>query len=90
MTKDEALKLALEALETYKGFIDDAHIVEGQWHWIDGLDTASTAIKELLAHPKREWVGLTDDGRKQLRCNFDGIESIQLKTEAKLKGLNHG
>ena len=40
--------------------------------------------------PAREWVGLTDDGRKQLRCNFDGIESIQLKTEAKLKELNHG
>lgn len=49
MTKDEALKLALEALETYKGFIDDAHIIEGQWHWIDGLDNVQTAIKEALA-----------------------------------------
>jgi len=47
--KDEALKLALEALEAYKGFIDDAHILEGQWHWIDGLDSAQTLIREALA-----------------------------------------
>ena len=39
--------------------------------------------------PKREWIGLTDDERKQIRFNFDGMESIQLKTEAKLKELNH-
>ena len=48
-----ALKLALEALETYKGFIDDAHIVEGQWHWIDGLDNVQTTIKEALAQDEQ-------------------------------------
>ena len=52
MTKNEALKLALEVMETYKSFIDDAHIIEGQWHWIDGLDTASTDIKKALAQPE--------------------------------------
>ena len=53
-TQTEALKLALEALETYKGFIDDAHIIEGQWHWIDELDIVHTAIKEALAQPEQE------------------------------------
>jgi hypothetical protein len=45
----EAMKLALEALESYKGFIDDAHILEGQWHWIDGADNAQAALREALA-----------------------------------------
>ena len=47
----EAMKLALEALESYKGFIDDAHILEGQWRWIDGADNAQTALREALARP---------------------------------------
>ena len=44
----EVLKMALEALETYKGFIDNAHIIEGQWHWIDGLDNVQTAIQKAM------------------------------------------
>jgi len=43
------LEKVLDALETYKGFIDDAHITEGQWHWIDGLDNVQIVIKEALA-----------------------------------------
>ena len=70
MTKDEALKLALEALEIVKlQYTQNRHVNE-----------AITAIKEALAQPvqepdltavymsglydgkkKREWVGLTDD-----------------------------
>ena len=59
MTKDEALKLALETLE-YAGP-----------SWIDARQPAITAIKEALAQsepeylafmdtPQRTWVGLTD------------------------------
>jgi hypothetical protein len=48
MNHIEALKLALEALESYKDFIEDAHILEGQWHWIDGADKAITAIKQAI------------------------------------------
>jgi len=48
-TARSAMKLALEALESYKGFIDDAHIIEGQWHWIDGADNAQAALREALA-----------------------------------------
>jgi hypothetical protein len=29
----KAIREAHEALSTCKGFIEDAHIVEGQWHW---------------------------------------------------------
>jgi len=47
MTKDEALRIALEALE-YAGP-----------SWIDARQPAITAIKEALA--KRTWVGLDED-----------------------------
>ena len=50
----EALRIALEALESYKNFIEDAHIIEGQWHWIDGADQAITAIKQALAAPAQD------------------------------------
>jgi hypothetical protein len=46
MTKDDALKLALEVLENLPGFRAD-------------IDNAITAIKEALAQPQRPWVGLT-------------------------------
>jgi hypothetical protein len=48
----EALDLALEALESYKSFIEDAHIIEGQWHWIDGAYQAITAIKQARSAPE--------------------------------------
>jgi hypothetical protein len=50
----QAAQQALEALETYKGFIDDAHIIEGQWHWLDGSDNAITALREALEQPEQE------------------------------------
>lgn len=50
------LEVVLEALETYKGFIDDAHILEGQWNWIDGLDNVQIDIKEALAKQSNEQV----------------------------------
>ena len=64
----EAMKLALEALETYKGFIDDAHILEGQWHWLDGLDNVQTALREALAEQpaQQEPVAWADECRIEL------------------------
>jgi len=53
-TKDEALALALEALKSFQNFIEDAHIIEGQWHWIDGVDKAITAIKQARSAPALE------------------------------------
>ena len=46
MTKDEALKLALDWLES------------GNFVYPTGL---RTAIKEALAQPERRWVGLTEE-----------------------------
>ena len=52
MTKDEALKLALEALES----CDAAHITDGGRQWYDEklVDKAITAIEEALAQPEQE------------------------------------
>jgi hypothetical protein len=51
VSTERALDLALEALESYKSFIEDAHIIEGQWHWIDGAYQAITAIKQARSAP---------------------------------------
>ena len=59
----EALKLALEALENYKSFIDDAHIIEGQYHWLDGSSEAITVIKEALAQPDYRVVKTYHEGK---------------------------
>ena len=42
----------------------------------------------LIFAPQRTWVELTPEERKQIRFNFDGVENIQLNTEAKLKEKN--
>ena len=63
MTKDEALKLALEALESDYAFEWPAmrRPERSEKKRLDAL----TAIKEALAQPplpvQREWVGLTDE-----------------------------
>ena len=65
MSKDEALKLALEAL---RGVLDDepkvlmASISGGLYEVVQCRD-AIAAIKEALAQPaqQRPWVGLTDE-----------------------------
>lgn len=45
----ELLNQALDALSTYQGFIDDAHILEGQWHWLDDAKAADASIRAALA-----------------------------------------
>lgn len=40
----DLLKMAMEALSTYQGFIDDAHILEGQWHWLDDAKATIATI----------------------------------------------
>ncbi len=48
MTKDEALKMAFDALETYSQLGTTAKIRK-----------AVAAVKKALAQPKREWVDLS-------------------------------
>ena len=53
MTKDEALKLALEALEN----VESAMYVtsEGEAVALEKVNKAITAIKEALAQPEQNW-----------------------------------
>ena len=76
MTKDEALKLALEAFDSMIGRKPER------------VEQAITAIKEALAQPQRTWVGLTAKEKHEFRYSHmttaDFIEVI----EAKLKEKN--
>jgi hypothetical protein len=78
MTKDEALKLALE-------FIENSEC---------GTADLEARIKEALALPQRTWVGLTDEERKNImiECESTGDWAWELKAaqaiEAKLKQKN--
>jgi hypothetical protein len=97
MTKDEALRLALETLE-YAGP-----------SWIEARQPAITAIKatleandEPLAYlqptaspenacytpPQRTWVGLTDEEANELWESTDSDWELMKRTEAKLKEKN--
>jgi hypothetical protein len=92
MTKDEALDLALEALE------EACEIVGAAWTWRDEKGKpAITAIKEALAQPEpeylafmdtpqRTWVGLTNEERAD--CWETIPELAMRKVEAKLKEKN--
>ena len=77
MTKDEALKLALEALKQ----IDEAMP-------FPVAKLAQASIKEALAQPQRTWVGLTAKEKHEFRYSHmttaDFIDAI----EAKLKEKN--
>ena len=53
MTKDEALKLALETLENSRVFVMSREMIK-QPEGADWYDTRITAIKEALAQPERE------------------------------------
>jgi len=53
MTKDEALKMALEALKKFHYAMIDAGVLDRQEVLNEGF-TAATAIKEALALPKQD------------------------------------
>ena len=65
MTKDEALKLALEALEIEQRMYEATDPETGTSY---NVIVAIKACKEALAQPEREWVGLTDE---EARVKFE-------------------
>ena len=101
MTKDEALKLALEALE-------EAHYKVEHKQDAAKREQAITAIKEALAQPEqepvpenfidalrfdvamREWVGLTDDEIFEIHKQVDSMQYLTFghAIEAKLRSKN--
>jgi hypothetical protein len=72
----QAAQQALDALETYKGFIDDAHIIEGQWHWLDGSDNAITALRTSLEQPQQEQMRMPKAGDKVICLEDESIGTI--------------
>jgi hypothetical protein len=88
MTKDEALKLALEALKKFHYAMIDADVLDRQEVLNEGF-TAATAIKEALALPQRTWVGLTNDELTDLFYNTNlGQQSAVAQAIALLKERN--
>jgi predicted DNA-binding transcriptional regulator YafY len=79
MTKDEALRLALEALEMYELETNS-----------EFQRKAITAIKEALAHPpQRTWVDLTDEEISDIAINNPpSVHEFARAIEAKLKEKN--
>ena len=82
MTKDEALKLALEALE---GVLDDApkvldaSIAGGLYEVVQCRD-AICAIKEALAQPEQEPVGeIVDAIEGAFKCSFTKMLPVGTK-----------
>jgi hypothetical protein len=101
MTKDEVLKLALDALESSDKLINGSGNHFGLEGAMDGyysgcfdvggnnklLNKAITAIKEALAQPQRLWVGLTNE-EIQYCVELKNFEAIAEEVEAKLKEKN--
>ena len=92
MTKDEALKLALEALKKFHYAMIDADVLDRQEVLNEGF-TAATAIKEALALPQRTWVGLTNNDlqpiAEEYRILFGSwVHDFAKAIEAKLKEKN--
>ena len=84
MTKDEALKLALDALE---------HAAEQVFCQNNNDDIASaiTVIKAALAQSTAQWTGLTDEQIHKVNEDFEqdhGSIAHTRAIEAKLKELN--
>jgi len=87
MNKDEALHMALNALEP------DPELAE--WYVEKHKEMAIKACKEALAQPERKWVGLTDEQIDQLvvfelglDADADIMHNFARAIEAKLKQKN--
>jgi ribosomal protein S13 len=78
MTQNEALKLALKALETAE--------IDGNCEY-----GATEIIRKALTQPERTWVGLTDEEISAIDWKSnETLHDFAKEIEAKLKQLNHG
>jgi hypothetical protein len=74
----KAAEMGLEALEANLG----------KWA---AKTPAIEALRQALAQPEREWVGLTDEEVESWRGNYDFFNSALVReVEAKLKEKNSG
>ena len=84
MTDREAMKMALDALERitpdWRTSIDKH----------EQLNNSIDALRTALAQPKKEWVGLTDEERKDIfkSCGVGDRGYVAAMVETKLKEKN--
>ena len=90
MTKDEALKQALEALENISTALREEDVLGSD---IELMLNAAAAIRVALAQPEeRTWLGLTDEeilqGNKESWVTLQAWQSAVWWAEAKLREKN--
>ena len=72
----KAAKKALNVLETTWGFGDE--------ETLELWSETKKQLRQALAQPKREWVGLTDDERENFRkLGFVGVSAVENKLKEK-------
>jgi maltose-binding protein MalE len=82
MTDRELMQMALDALQ--KIYIAPEHD-EYIRVWWPACEESIKALRDRLAQPEREWVGLTEDEKQFFKAmGFSGIDIV----EAKLKEKN--
>jgi hypothetical protein len=90
MTKDEALRLAWDALQQI------AHVSAMDYEYQQWAVEAITAIKAALEAPQRTWVGLTDEEIDSMveitdlsgAYYYDDLLALAKAIEAKLREKN--
>ena len=85
MTKDEALRLALETLYENTQYSEQGHPLTYQ---SDRNDDVIIEINKTLAQPECEWVGLEGVDMDEITHHAVSIVDAMLLTEEKLKELN--
>ena len=80
----QAAEMALEALEfLVKNELSKKRSVKAHFNLV-----TIPALRQALAQPEREWVGLTDEERKQIVSYINGPFEWSHAVEAKLKEKN--
>ena len=69
MTK-KLMEQVLDALITYRDFINNAHIIEGQFHWLEGTGDAIKALEEALKQEQGEQLARL--GWQEIDCPICG------------------
>ena len=88
MNKDEALRMALDAMQYADACLRKQLTTKVKHEYAqDLLLEATKACKEALAQPEREWVGLTDE-EIDYCVKLKNPEAVVEEVEAKLKQKN--
>ena len=85
MTKDEALKLALEALENMSAALREEDVLGSD---SELMLNAAAAIRVALAQPERPWAGLTGQEKELIASVSLDVHDAVHRTDAKLKEKN--